>query len=125
MNSAKSFQQSAAPRLNTPDPSASRFTISCLTSQDYTKPHFTYELRYLLSMMYFSSIVITALLNAYIGVAGPASQRETRQETLCSGLEDKPLCCAVDVLGVASLNCQARKLCRSLPGHFCSDKEAA
>ncbi|KAM0803689.1 fungal hydrophobin-domain-containing protein [Usnea florida] len=57
--------------------------------------------------MYFSTIVITALLDAYIAMAGPAYQREIRQETLCSGLEDEPLCCAVSVLGVASLDCTA------------------
>ena len=76
-------------------------------------------------MMYLSTIVVTALLDAYIAMAAPASQRETRQETLCSGLEDEPLCCAVNVLGVTSLDCSARRLCLPLPGDFCSDKEAA
>ena len=76
-------------------------------------------------MMYLSTIVVTALLDAYIAMAGPASQREVRQATLCSGIENEPLCCAVSVLGVASLDCSARKLCLSLPGDFCSDKGAA
>ena len=60
-------------------------------------------------MMYLSTIVVTALLDAYIAMAWPASQREIRQATLCSGLEDEPLCCAVNLLGVADLDCSARK----------------
>ena len=75
--------------------------------------------------MYFSTIVVTALLGAYIAMAGPASQRETRQGTLCSGLEDEPLCCAVNELGIVGLDCRARKLCLFLPGDLCSDKEGA
>ena len=72
-------------------------------------------------MMYFSSIVITAILDACIAMAGPASQRETRQATLCSGIENEPLCCAVNELGIVGLDCSARKLCLSLPGDFCSE----
>ena len=60
-------------------------------------------------MMYISTIVVTALLDAYIAMAEPASQHETRQATLCSGLEDVPLCCAVNLLGIADLDCRARK----------------
>lgn len=59
--------------------------------------------------MYISTIVVTALLDAYITMAEPASQHETRQATLCSGFEDEPLCCAVNLLGIANLDCRARK----------------
>ena len=60
-------------------------------------------------MMYLSTIVVTALLDAHIAMAGPTSQRETRQATLCSGIENEPLCCAVNELGIVSLDCSARK----------------
>ena len=58
-------------------------------------------------------------------MAGRADQHETRQAALCSGLENEPLCCAVNLLGIADLDCSARKLCLSLPDDFCSEKEAA
>lgn len=60
--------------------------------------------------MYFLTIITTALLSASITIAVPASTSETKRATLCSGLESEPQCCALDVLGIADLQCDARTL---------------
>lgn len=54
--------------------------------------------------MQFSLITITALFGAAFAL--PTAVEE-RQVGLCSS--GTPLCCDVDVLGVANLNCEARE----------------
>lgn len=57
--------------------------------------------------MYFSTELIVAALAA-VAVAVPAALTP-RQLPICSGLNSNGQCCAVDVLGIADLDCEDRK----------------
>ena len=55
--------------------------------------------------MHFSAILLAAM-TASLAAANPLSPRAA----VCSGTESSPLCCDVNVGGVAALNCDPRKL---------------
>lgn len=60
-----------------------------------------------------TSIITSLCLAATAVVAMPAkdmSSIHARQAPVCSGLYNTVQCCAVDVLGVADLNCADRTL---------------
>lgn len=61
--------------------------------------------------MHFQTIVL-ALAGASTAMAAALPGKSTlmdRQALLCSGASSTPLCCATDVLGIADLDCAARK----------------
>ena len=64
--------------------------------------------------MYFATVITTALFGLCITMAVPAPERESKRDTLCSGLESQPQCCALDVLDAAALQCESRTVFLSL-----------
>jgi hypothetical protein len=55
------------------------------------------------------SSVIFLLGLAVNSIAAPGMVKDSRQVNVCSGAEGTALCCDVDVLGVADLDCAPRK----------------
>ncbi|KAM9883129.1 cerato-ulmin [Verticillium dahliae] len=58
----------------------------------------------------------TAIVALFAGLAMATPATLDTRGSVCSGLYGNPQCCATDVLGVASLDCQNRKSPHPLPG---------
>ena len=59
--------------------------------------------------MQFTLITLTTLLATAFAIPQDLALVQNRQLGLCSSAASNPLCCDVDVLGVADLNCEVRK----------------
>jgi hypothetical protein len=65
--------------------------------------------------MQFSIIAITALISAAVALPTVEQRAEQKRQIANLCASGTPLCCDVDILGVANLNCEAR-MC--LPSQF-------